>query len=799
MEPGHGLDIRRTAPGTGLPTFASSADRGILLQTPRGASAEARARNFVDVYGKAFGLGSSGEVRLVKTHVDELGLEHVRFQQVHRGVPVTGGELLIHLNGSRVMVANGHTIADLPDDILPIVPGELAESAARRLIAKRSPADATSARYSEPRLEILNRALLAGTGDDASRLAWFIEASGERLRQFIWVDARSGAILLTFSQLTDAKNRTVYSAGNSETLPGTLVRIEGGAATGNADNDNAYTFAGVTYDYFLNQHGRDSFDGAGAGIISTTHYCKPPDCPDYPNAFWNGAQMVYGNGYASADDVVGHELAHAVTERTAGLFYYQQSGALNESFSDIFGETIDLVSSAGAGNDSAGVRWQMGEDLLIGAIRNMSSPNLFGDPARMTDSNYFVCSTMGWTDSTADHGGVHSNSGVPNHAYALMVDGGIYNGKTVSAIGLTKAAKIEYRALVSYLFSGSGFLDDYDAINQSCRDLIGTAGIAAADCTQVQNALEAVEMHLPWGCSGSTQAPAMCPSGQPSVVFGDGFEVANNNWLGSTAGSGGSWMFDHGLAKTGSGMAYGNDPEAISTHTLFMFDPVVVPAGGRLYFDHLFEFENDINGNYDGGRLQYSTNNGATWLDANSLIDAGHAYDGTLAASNPMGAGLAFVGASYGYTGTRLNLAALAGQSFRFRFSIGSDEFVSSLGWLVDNFKIYSCVVPAAFTDDPLVAGTTPVKAIHITELRTRINAIRLARGLPQVLWTNSIVGGTTIVQALDITGMRTALAGAYAAAALTPPNYTDPSLGAGTAIKAIHIAQLRAAVVAIE
>src|SRR6185369_6471708 len=101
------------------------------------------------------------------------------------------------------------------------------------------------------------------------------------------------------------------------------------------------------------------------------------------NAFWNGSQMVYGNGYASADDVVGHELTHAVTERTAGLFYYMQSGALNESFSDIFGETIDLGSTVGGGNDTLAARWLLGEDLLIGAIRNMSDPTVFGDPSRV--------------------------------------------------------------------------------------------------------------------------------------------------------------------------------------------------------------------------------------------------------------------------------------------------------------------------------------------------------------------------------------------------------------------------------
>ena len=181
-----------------------------------------------------------------------------------------------------------------------------------------------------------------------------------------------------------------------------------------------------------------------------------------------------------------HELTHAVTQYSADLIYYKQSGALNESFSDIFGETIDLTNSGGT--DTAAVRWLLGEDIPgIGAIRNMIDPTAFGDPGKVSDSQY-RCSSI------VDNGGVHINSGVPNHAYALMVDGGTYNGFAITGIGLTKAGKIQYRALTRYLVSGSKFLDDYLALQQSCTDLIGTASISASDCTEVKKALDAVEM-----------------------------------------------------------------------------------------------------------------------------------------------------------------------------------------------------------------------------------------------------------------------------------------------------------------
>ncbi len=279
--------------------------------------------------------------------------------------------------------------------------------------------------------------------------------------------------LLHFSQLTDARDRVIYNGNNTFALPGTLMRTEGAGPTGDVDADKAYDYSGDTYDYFFTKHGRDSFDGAGGQLKSTVHHCpNGGPCP-YANAFWNGSQMVYGNGFASADDVVAHELTHAVTERTANLFYYLQSGALNESFSDIFGETVDLGN--GAGTDTTGVRWQMGEDLGIGAIRNLMTPTLFSDPGKMSDPQFkFKCEAV-----PQDAGGVHTNSGVPNHAYALMVDGGTYNGITVTALGpiavnaLSKAQTIQFRALTQYLKLGAAIGMEVRYEGALPSDLIG--------------------------------------------------------------------------------------------------------------------------------------------------------------------------------------------------------------------------------------------------------------------------------------------------------------------------------------
>jgi bacillolysin len=499
---------------TGTVTFFSAgAGSGLLVSDPNAVSPSDRALSFLATFGEAFGIRSTTDLQIKSTNTDELRMDHVRYQQLHQGIPVTGGELIVHLRGNRVLAANGKVVPDLEEiSTTPAIGAEEATASTIELLRKHMHVD--DADLSDPRLEVFNRGLLEDRATP-TRLAWFIEATRIDLREYFWVDATTGTVLLHFSQLPEAKNRTIYNGNNSSSLPGTLMRSEGGPATGDGDADDAYTYSGVTYDYFLAQHGRDSFDGLGGELRSTVHNCpSPAECP-LQNAFWNGTQMIYGEGYASSDDVVAHELTHAVTNYTADLFYYMQSGALNESFSDIFGETVDLIDSLG--NDLPGVRWQLGEDLSGGAIRNLMNPPAFGQPARANDSN-FQCPSGSFFDGDLDRGGVHTNSGVPNHGYALMVDGGTYNGRTIVGIGLTKAAKIQYRTLATYLVSASGFADTYSALNRSCTDLVGVAGISAADCIQVKNALDAVELAGTLPCSPAhSVAPSLCPTGQTAA------------------------------------------------------------------------------------------------------------------------------------------------------------------------------------------------------------------------------------------------------------------------------------------
>jgi len=541
---------------------------------------------------------------------------------------------------------------------------------------------------------------------------WRMDVSSTELipiKVLVLVDAHIGKVVLHFNQIDTALYRKVYDHNNvvGKPLPGDpsdLKRSESQGPTGISDVDKAYDFAGDTYNFYKNYHNRDSLDNAGMQLVSTTRVC--PDDPDagcpYENAYWDGTQMVYGQGYASADDVVAHEMTHGVTQFESGLFYYMQSGAINEAFSDIWGEFVDLTN--GKGNDSSNVRWLMGEDLSIGAIRSMSNPPSFYQPDRIS-SSYYYC-------GYEDMGGVHTNSGIANKAAYLMTDGGTFNGKTVTGLGIDKAAKIFYDAQTNLFTSAGDYQDLYNALQQACSNLVGTSGITTSDCLQVKNAVDATEMNLQ-----PAQCPApevsLCDSGSAVDLFFDNLEnPSSGRWTSSATQGGNHWYYpqneNNPYVEYGWNFTYGTsgqynfwgddygddvDPVDISDSNIRMTQSVTLPAGAFLHFRHAYSFETDINATYyDGGVIEYSINNGTSWTDAGSLITH-NGYKGaiTTTSGNPLGGSQAFVGKSNGYISTRLNLNSLAGQSIRFRFRIVTDEAMGDLGWFIDDIRIYTC------------------------------------------------------------------------------------------------------------
>ncbi len=220
--------------------------------------------------------------------------------------------------------------------------------------------------------------------------------------------------------------RTVSDAHASTTLPGDVVRAEGAGPTGDAATDEAYDGLGATWALFHDAYGRDSLDDAGLALDATVHYGR-----DYDNAFWDGARMVFGDGdgtvferFTVAVDVIGHELTHGVTEKTAGLVYRGQSGALNESLSDVFGS---LVKQRVLGQDAASADWLIGAGLFRPgvkgvALRSMKAPGTaYDDPVLGRDPQ--PATMAGYVVTKDDNGGVHTNSGIPNHAFYLAATG----------------------------------------------------------------------------------------------------------------------------------------------------------------------------------------------------------------------------------------------------------------------------------------------------------------------------------------------------------------------------------------
>ncbi len=215
-------------------------------------------------------------------------------------------------------------------------------------------------------------------------------------------------------------HRTIYTASNQETKPGQLVRSEGQAAVTDVSVNEAYDGLGHTFDFYLEIFQRNSIDGQGLPLVATVHYGQ-----DYDNAFWDGGQMVFGDGdgaifnrFTIALDVIGHELTHGVTGSEVNLTYLNQPGALNESCSDVFGSLIKQYALKQTADQAD---WLIGEGLLTfpgQALRSMKAPgsaydnNVMGKDPQPADMRHYL-------HTGQDNGGVHLNSGIPNHAFYL--------------------------------------------------------------------------------------------------------------------------------------------------------------------------------------------------------------------------------------------------------------------------------------------------------------------------------------------------------------------------------------------
>ncbi len=732
---GVGLDHLETVDGR--VAFLRSSSSGEPLRDAGGVVSRSPA-DAVERFGPVFGVvDSASQLRLRGIAVDAIGYQCATYDQVHRGVPVFSGILRVHRDETgRVCAMNGdvYTIPVGLEIAATVTEAEAIGVLARAMVLQTPETERSDLVIVDP-----------GWYGDMSlgaRLAYYVvlrDPDGFR-REAAFIDARSGAVLDRWDMIHRVKDRQIHDGLEEGGIPGDPARFEGDAATGDFDIDAAYDYYSDTYDYFFRAFGRDSIDDAGMPMVATVH-STAPGCP---NAFWNGQQMVFCTGLVT-DDVVGHELAHGVTQFTAALIYQNQPGQLNESFSDVFGELIDLfngdVAAAGApgglpggswpahptgpgfdlpnnsrsfcsatgdGNPD-GVRWLIGEDAVFGAIRDMWDPTCRFHPDR-ADSERQQCQLF-------DVGGVHLGSGVPNHAFAIVTDGKTFNGRAVSGVGAIKSGAVWYRALTTYLTPSSDFQDAFFAFTQAATDLIGTfpndprtglpstSMFTAFDADQVREALLAVEMDGDGACGSfpdvlPDEAAPACDS--PTVLLVSDFEAGPTGWrVENSAPTPYDWELIASLPHGRAGIAYtvANGPPSPSgdeTGTHDLISPMISPPGAGpvvLRFTHLMRSES----HFDGGVVSVREV-GGDWQDVPAGLFVSNGYNAILVdanegGTNPAGGSPAFSGAggTWGASAAMIDPLLSGDAAFEVRFRFAKDQAVGEEGWMVDDVTVERC------------------------------------------------------------------------------------------------------------
>ena len=917
------------SPATGAATFIRIRNNsltdlaGVAADSKKDAaeqiSAADKSKSFFRDNAQLFGIADAdSSLQFQKGDTDAIGAKHQTFQQYFNGVEVYAGRIKTHLDKDNNLYAVGGNV--VPEIEINVNPTRTSKEAAATAIAKvTEETELGGLNAASAKLFVFRTGLVQGIpGED--HLVWEITVTNNSsLREFVYIDAHSGKFVDQYTGTPDALNRRAFD-GNGSTLatppnyPGTPYWLEGQAfPTASAEANNMITSSKETYDFYKAAFGRDSYDNAGHvmdAIFNRGNAC--------PNASWNGVNFISFCPGLTTDDVTSHEWSHAYTQFTHGLIYAWQPGALNEGYSDVFGETVDringrdnvgnsatdalrtagscstnspavtrlvinspapLVSNnpaqptvAGFGPsltttgpitsnvvvaldaaDAAGpatndacstitnpaavngkialvyrgtcgftvkvknaqlagaigvivgnnvatglpgmggtdatitipalgitqgtansivaniaapvnvtmsatpngdnsTRWLLGEDdtgALAGALRDMYNPTCYSNPGKVSDTAYYSC---GPNTQAGDSGGVHTNSGVVNHAYALLVDGGTYNGQTVSAIGLTKAAHIYFRAESVYQNPASDFAFHADALEQSANDLIGVnlndlvtgapSGeiITAADVQQVRTAMLAVEMRLkPTACAFApllAQAPPAeptCATGTfRGTLFGDNFEGGAPGWTVSHQNTAAGFsLLDWAISSTlpdgraGKGFFVPNPYSSCDagaqdqTAQRFLDSPaIVIPAtyttAMTLSFEHWIASE----ASYDGGQVYYKVNNGAFTLvpQANYTYNAPNATLATAAAgnTNPQAGQRAWSGAdggglsrgTFGKTVVNLTGLAAANDVVQLRWDFGNDNCAgSTTGWYVDNVTLNACVSAGPTAAGSSIAG----------------------------------------------------------------------------------------------
>jgi Zn-dependent metalloprotease len=481
---------------------------------------------FLEGASSKLGLGSNNSLKIVKTETDQIGFMHTRLQQTYKGIDVEAADFILHENGGRLISMNGKLVKGLNLNVTPSISNQTAIIKALDFVNAKSYMwqkrqneevlkdllnDSDASYYPTPELVIAQKDFNQNGADYRLMYKIDIYATQPLSRQDVYVDAKTGEVVFTLDKIhtgdvpgiAHTKYSGVQNIITDSVAPGHYRLREsttgGGIETYNMlrtrdysqavdftdsnniwDNFNsfqdevatdAHWGAQTTYTYFLNKHGRDSYDGKGTKLLNYVHYDF-----NYANAFWDGQRMTYGDGNGSSYhalislDIAAHEMTHGVTQNSAGLIYRNEWGALNESFSDIFAQTTEYFGTPQDFN------YRIGEKMTVDSlgIRSMSDPKSMGDP------DTYLAGL--WYTGPLDNGGVHINSGVQNYWFYVLTEGDsgqndlgvVYD---INGIGIEKAAAISYRNLAYYLTRTSEYYDARAGAIQAAEDLYGVCSL----------------------------------------------------------------------------------------------------------------------------------------------------------------------------------------------------------------------------------------------------------------------------------------------------------------------------------
>jgi len=649
-------------------------------------------------------IGDPDDFNVKRVEIDGLKMAHTHVQQTIGGVPVWEGEAIVHLKS---------------DGDLSLITDELKEGVAINTQANLTADEAISAaktmyRGSRYLTDVPTADLWIYRGDDRDHLAYRVQMRREDGTKYtampvIFVDAQTGEKVFSYDNLQTATGSSLYSGSvtiSSSSTGGTFYMEDlnrkmgtfnmnntGNTSTGSGGTQSRYTDtndvwdsstqkAGVdaqygaekTFDYFQIVHGRNGIDGNyGPGSTTSAANSAIRLVPSrvhfgsgYNNAFWNGSAMTYGDGNGTTFsplvtlDIAGHEMTHGVTERTANLTYARESGALNESMSDVFGAMVESYARGGVIDSDT---WKIGEQAYTpgtpgDALRSMSDPPSAGDPDHYSERLYpGVCTPS----SLNDQCGVHTNSAISNKAYFLVVDGGTHpqSGVAVTGIGPTDGAKIFYRGLTVYMTSSTTFAGARTATLNAATDLFGSSSpqyntIATAWC--------AVGVGT---CGGPPPTPTPTPTATPTptptpganLLVNGGFEGSASPWVGS--GTGYFYIANGSYPHGGTGYIYFGVNNSRSGQS---YQTVSIPTsatGSLSFWLNVQSSETTTSTQYD--KLFVEVRNTSGTLLA------------TLATYSNLNKAAAGV-----YTLRSLNLSAYKGQTVRVQFRTTTDSSLST-------------------------------------------------------------------------------------------------------------------------